>query len=161
MGYSRAGFDVTGVDLTPQPDYPFEFIQADALGVLRLLISGRITGIDAIHASPPCQGYATLTLGTNGGNNGRHPLLIEPTRELLDATGLPYVIENVMGAPVRRDLVLCGEMFGLGVIRHRCVRTGALVDDASRAPTPSGARPWVEPRRLPRRALRHGLRGWR
>ena len=75
---------------------------------------------DAVHASPPCQGYAALA--AVHGNDW--PKLVPETRELLDTTGLPYVIETVQGSPVRRDLVLCGEMFGLGVIRHRYFELG-------------------------------------
>jgi hypothetical protein len=113
MGYHRAGFDVIGVDINPQPNYPFEFQQADALEFLR----DNGTGFDAIHASPPCQASCNLTKGTNAGRE--YPQLIPPTREALARTGLPTVLENVQGSAVRRDLTLCGEMFGLGVIRHR------------------------------------------
>jgi DNA (cytosine-5)-methyltransferase 1 len=121
VGYSRAGFDVVGVDIRPQPRYPFEFVQADALGVLgpdNFLPhpSLRIERFDAIHASPPCQAYTQL-------GNGNHPRLIEPVRELLQATGLPYVIENVVGAPLENPTLLCGSMFGLNVRRHRLFET--------------------------------------
>jgi DNA (cytosine-5)-methyltransferase 1 len=119
-GYHRAGWDVTGVDVAPQPDYPFRFIQADAMEVLA--DRDFLAGFDAKHASPPCQAYTALTKGTNRGRT--YPELIPRTRELLDATGSPYVIENVAGAPLRRDLMLCGEMFGLGVIRHRYFELG-------------------------------------
>lgn len=81
---------------------------------------------DAIHASPPCQGYTALAAV----HGNEWPKLIPETRELLDSTGLPYVIENVQGAPVRRDLVLCGEMFGLGVIRHRYFELGGWIATA-------------------------------
>jgi DNA (cytosine-5)-methyltransferase 1 len=113
MGYRRAGFDVTGVDLAPQPHYPFEFIQADALEYLAAYGSE----YDAIHSSPPCQDYSvTASLHT-----ATYPRLIAPVRELLVELGRPYVIENVEGA--RRDLHnwvrLCGSSFGLGVRRHR------------------------------------------
>jgi DNA (cytosine-5)-methyltransferase 1 len=116
MGYSRAGFDVVGVDIDPQPNYPFEFVQGDALQYLAK--HGR--EFDAIHASPPCQGYTAL----KAVHGNVWPLLIEPTRRMLDQIGVPYVIENVQGAPVRRDLTLCGEMFGLRVIRHRFFELG-------------------------------------
>jgi len=115
MGYARAGFDVVGVDIVAQPRYPFEFIRADALSILADL--AYVRGFDAVHASPPCQAGCALTKGTNAGRV--YPQLIPPTRALLDALGLPYVIENVAGAPVRKDITLCGEMFGLAVIRHR------------------------------------------
>jgi hypothetical protein len=113
MGYHRAGFDVVGVDLAPQPDYPFTFIQGDALDFL----AAHWRDFDAVHASPPCQASTALTKGTNKGRE--YVQLIPETRRLLRATGLPTVIENVQGSDLRRDLTLCGEMFGLGVIRHR------------------------------------------
>lgn len=119
MGYYRAGFDVVGVDIAPQPNYPFEFHQYDALEFLSRMIGGvtEWNAIDVIHASPPCQASCNLTKGTNAGRV--YEQLIPQTRELLAATGLPTVIENVQGAQIRRDLTLCGEMFGLDVIRHR------------------------------------------
>jgi hypothetical protein len=114
MGYHEAGFDIVGVDIKPQPDYPFPFIQADAL---EYLATEPDDWYHAIHASPPCQASCNLTKGTNAGRE--YPQLIPQTRELLAQTGLPTVIENVQGAAIRRDLTLCGEMFGLDVIRHR------------------------------------------
>lgn len=128
MGYSRAGFEVVGVDIKPQKHYPFEFHQADALEFL----SEHGREFDAIHASPPCQGYSIM-------NNlpwlkGRdYPLLILPVIEMLEAIGKPYVLENVMGARhgakglSKRGLGahglkagwLCGTMFGLPFYRHR------------------------------------------
>jgi hypothetical protein len=116
MGYARAGFEVIGVDVAPQPDYPFEFRQGDALTVARELLPHRIA---AIHASPPCQASCALIKGNQRATAGNHVDLIPETRALLELSGLPYVIENVQGAAVRRDLTLCGEMFGLDVIRHR------------------------------------------
>ncbi len=124
MGYHRAGFDVVGVDITPQPHYPFEFWQADALDWLE--------GIgpscwDAIHASPPCQAYTVA----NNIHQREHPDLLPATRELLERTGLPWVIENVPGAPMHRGpasllaqdrygALVCGLHFaGLNVKRHR------------------------------------------
>jgi hypothetical protein len=135
-GYHRAGFDVVGVDINPQPNYPFRFHQADALIVLRDLILGdvlgnpvaldgidyRLTDFAAAHSSPPCQRYTTLQAVARNSDNW--PDLVDTTRELLNETGLPYVIENVQGSPVRRDVVLCGEMFRLGVIRHRYFELG-------------------------------------
>lgn len=112
-GYIDAGFDVTGVDIEPQPDYPSSFIQGDALAYL----ASHGHEYDAIHASPPCQASCTLTKGTNQGKEYLN--LIPATRALLDLSGKPYVIENVQGSDLRRDMTLCGEMFGLGVIRHR------------------------------------------
>lgn len=113
VGYHRADFEVTGVDIEPQPDYPFEFIQDDALSYL----VKHWDEYDAIHASPPCQASTALTKGTNRGR--LYVNLIPETRRLLAATGLPTVIENVQGSDLRRDLTLCGEMFGLAVLRHR------------------------------------------
>lgn len=117
MGYHRAGFDVVGVDIHPQPNFPFAFLQADALA----LEAGFLREFDAIHASPPCQAYTRKQ--ANWGRERKHwiehPDLIGPTRQVLAATGLPYVIENVEGAPLRADLVLCGTMLGLRIIKHR------------------------------------------
>ncbi|MFJ2751919.1 DNA methylase [Streptomyces sp. NPDC087297] len=127
-GYDRAGFAVTGVDIRPRPNYPFAFIQGDALAVLDDLIdSGEIRRYNAIHASPPCQKRCALTVGTNRsrGWGGQHVDLVAPTRKLLEASGLPYVIEQPDGkADVRKDITLCGEMFGLGVLRHRNFELG-------------------------------------
>ncbi len=138
MGYHQAGFEVVGVDIAPQKHYPFEFIQADALAVLRSLIHGGVEGagyrlqhFNAIHASPPCQDYSKAV---------RHlslpqPRLIEPTRALLSQTGRPYIIENVVGAPIPtqptldgvKGVMLCGTSFGLPVYRHRLFETTFLV----------------------------------
>lgn len=118
VGYHQAGFDVVGVDLHPQPRYPFEFHQADAL---EYLATADLTGVDAIHASPPCQAYAGVTAWR--GNRDEHPDLLAATRTALEATGLPWVIENVPEAPLRPDLLLCGSQFGLKVKRHRAFET--------------------------------------
>ncbi|MGW6723605.1 DNA methylase [Streptomyces sp. NPDC054995] len=127
-GYHRAGFDVIGVDITDRPNYPFTFVRADALEYLAALItSGEIGRFAAVHTSPPCQAGCALTIGTNKsrGWGRKHVQLIPELRTLLDATGLPYVIEQPNGkAPVRRDVWLCGEMFGLGVLRHRNFELG-------------------------------------
>ena len=110
MGYHRAGFDVVGVDIKPQPHYPFHFHQADALEFCREF--GR--EFDAIHASPPCQAYAGLA-----SKDGRHPALIEPTRTALRHAGKAWCIENIEGAPLLEPTRLCGSMFNLNVRRHR------------------------------------------
>lgn len=114
VGYHRAGFDVVGVDIDPQPNYPFEFIQADALA----LDDAFLRSFDAIHASPPCQSYSDLAKRNK--NAHMWPRLIEPVRDMLAQTGLPYIVENVEGAPLIDPVVLCGTMFPeLRVIRHR------------------------------------------
>lgn len=132
MGYYRAGFDVVGVDIKPQPHYPFEFIQVDAIDMLRRMLYGAFLSNDgnwyfiddfaAIHASPPCQKFSTMTKRWKRENE--HPDLIDLTRQLLIKTGLPYVIENVVGAPLANPIMLCGSMFGLGVEEKYICRCG-------------------------------------
>jgi DNA (cytosine-5)-methyltransferase 1 len=114
VGYNRAGFDVVGVDINPQPSYPLPFIQADALA-----LDPRFIGyFDAVHASPPCQSYSDLAKRNR--NADAWPRLIEPVRQMLIRSGLPYIIENVDGAPLVNAVVLCGTMFAsLRVLRHR------------------------------------------
>ena len=112
MGYHRAGFDVVGVDIKPQPRYPFEFHQADAIGVLMEMATlGLFPDVDVIHASPPCQAYSIMrNLPWLRGREYWDS--IPPTRTGLQAVGKPYVLENVVGAPVD-GIFLCGTMFGL------------------------------------------------
>ena len=118
IGYHRAGFEVVGVDIKPQPHYPFEFIQGDALHHWTLGLSGsHFKTFDAIHASPPCQRYAGIS--KVWGAQDSHPDHIAAVRRLLQERGLPYVIENVPGAPLQRPFQLCGSSFGLRVRRHR------------------------------------------
>jgi len=114
VGLFNAGFEVVGVDKLPRKDYPFEYIQKDVFDLdLEFLKS-----FDFIWSSPPCQAYSFGTKWVR--NKGKeYPDLVEPTRELLKKVGKPFVIENVPGAPIRKDLVLCGEMFDLNVLRHR------------------------------------------
>ncbi len=112
VGYHRAGFDVLGVDIVEQPHYPFPFVRMDALDWLREELA-RYPEITAIHASPPCQAYSALR--TTWNKLGGHPELVEPTRELLKRTGLPWIMENVPGAPLSEPIVLCGSMFDLHV----------------------------------------------
>lgn len=109
MGYHRAGWDITGVDILPRfaKRYPFRFVTANALEY----VADHWREYDAIHASPPCQAYSIATLGS--GKQDNHPRLVEPTREALAATGLPYVIENVPRAPLLNPITLCGSMFDL------------------------------------------------
>ncbi|MFI9101670.1 DNA methylase [Streptomyces fildesensis] len=144
-GYQQAGFHVTGIDLRPMPDYCGDvFIQGDAVEYIR----AHGAEYDFIHASPPCQGEGAPTKGSNAARNallGRdHPRLIAPTRTALDGTGRPYVMENVAGSEVRKDLRLCGEQFGLAVLMHRYFELGGWS-------TPRPAHP----------AHRGRVRGWR
>jgi DNA (cytosine-5)-methyltransferase 1 len=137
-GYADAGFDVVGVDVERQPRYPFPFIQDDALAFLDWMLAGNSDkSFDAIHASPPCQGYSKLAVLHR---NRSYPMLIEPVRDRLTATGLPYVIENVEGAPLINPVVLCGSQFALtcwwpgngrvGLRRHRLFESNILIPDA-------------------------------
>jgi DNA (cytosine-5)-methyltransferase 1 len=121
-GYHDAGFSLLGVDKDPQPNYPYQFVQADALEFLADLAADGFRGVDAIHASPPCQSY--LNLGGVNRAQGRtydHPDLIAPIRTFLLASGKPYVIENV--ADARPELIdpvrVCGTGLGLPLRRHR------------------------------------------
>lgn len=133
LGYHAAGFDVVGIDIEPQPRYPFEFVQADALAFLAFgdwnehtpdewFAACGTSGFDAIHASVPCQKWTAYRRKGHGVGDG-YPDLIGQMRELLEASGLPYVIENVPGAPLRDPVTLCGSMFGLDVRRHRLFET--------------------------------------
>ena len=120
MGYHRAGFEVVGIDKEPQPHYPFEFIQDEALGALQCDEIGdyQLRDFVAIHASPPCQHFTAYGRAVKDIKE-RYEDLIEPTRELLIASGLPYVIENVPTAPLVDPIMLCGSMFDIDVQRHR------------------------------------------
>lgn len=135
MGYHRAGWDVIGVDISPQKNYPFRFIQADAIHFLKIFKRLRLgqpfhiedaiaigapeaREVAAIHASPPCQ-YYSLMSSCRPGLAAKYPNLVPPTQQLLDEIGLPYVIENVPGAPLRDPIMLCGHMFGYELYRHR------------------------------------------
>lgn len=111
-GFYQAGFDeIVGVDIAPQKNYPFEFVQADAM-------TWTDWDFDWVTASPPCQGFSrTRHLPWN--RDKIYPNLLTPIRNVLKASGVPYVIENVPGAPMRADAILCGTMFGLPIIRHR------------------------------------------
>ncbi|MCI3276288.1 SAM-dependent methyltransferase [Streptomyces cylindrosporus] len=119
MGYHLAGFDVTGVDIHPQPRYPFAFVQAEAVAFIR----EHGAEFDFIHASPPCQHHSDCQ--RIRGN--QHPDLIAPTRAALKSTGLPWVIENVSGAvpKMHAPVMLCGAMYGLATYRHRYFETGS------------------------------------
>lgn len=128
MGLYRAGFDVTGVDIRPQPRYPslheaeysahFAFHQADAL-------TFPLTGYDFIWASPPCQAY---TMAQNAAKNAHnHPDLVASVRDRLQGSGTPWVMENVVGSPLLNPVVLCGLAFGLKVKRHRLIESSHLL----------------------------------
>lgn len=120
VGYARAGFEVVGVDLKDQPNYPYEFHQGDALDWALRIVG---TEFNAIHASPPCQAFTTMSNRWRGagGRADTHDALIGPVRGMLQQIGLPYVIENVPGArkELRNPIALSGGSFGLGVDRLR------------------------------------------
>ncbi len=127
MGYHRAGFDVVGVDINPQPHYPFEFVQGDALQVAEFLPQMAAKDarwrFDAIHASPPCQAYSWSARRWDV----ERADLVPATRANVVAAGIPYVIENVPGAPLLEPAILCGRMFGLALIRHRLFESSELL----------------------------------
>jgi DNA (cytosine-5)-methyltransferase 1 len=129
MGYHRAGFEVIGVDIQRQPHYPFPMMVMDALHYFDIFDPVADGWFSAIHASPPCQGYVQWNNlnAERYGNRVEHPLLIEPVREHLERVGLPYVLENVVGAPLKNPTMLCGSMFGLGVRRHRLFESNVML----------------------------------
>lgn len=120
MGYHRAGFEVTGIDLNLQKRFPFKFIQTDALDY----VAQYGWMYDAIHASPPCQAHSQITP-----DKSKHLDLIPQTRYWLETLGLPYVIENVYGAKMalREPIMLCGAQFGLKVYRHRLFESNVFL----------------------------------
>lgn len=126
-GYQRAGFYVVGVDIRPQPHYcGDEFIQMDVSQYGPRLLE--IRDFDVVHASPPCQSYSkTRAILRGKGLTPRYEPLIDETRALLQWSGVPWVIENVPGAPLRHPLVLSGQMFGLRVIRRRLFESSLLL----------------------------------
>jgi DNA (cytosine-5)-methyltransferase 1 len=143
MGYHRAGFDVVGVDTAPQPNYPFEFHQADAM-------TYPPNGFDAIHASPPCQTFTAYRRRGAGVGDG-YLNLIPQTRATLEASRLPYIIENVPGAPLHNPIQLCGSSFGLNVRRHRLFESNVAIL------APPCAHGWQTPR-FPQATNRANLR---
>lgn len=142
-GDAVAGFDVFGIDIAPQPRYPWPFYRGDALDVLREVVTGaahyRFGPIDAIHASFPCQLFTAYRRKGRGVGDG-YPDLIAEGRALLKATGLPYVVENVAGAPLENPVRLCGSSFGLDVQRHRLFESNVPLM------TPPCAHGWQTPR---------------
>ena len=137
MGYHRAGFEVVGCDIRPQPSYPFAFVQADALAP-----PFDLSSFDLIHASPPCQAYTPMSNRWRGRGTlaDRRKDLVGPTRAMLEESGVPWVIENVRGSPLS-GFTLTGEMFGLGVHRPRVFETSALVLSPPVPPADPGAIP--------------------
>lgn len=135
-GYARAGFEVIGIDIERQPNYPFEYLVDDAVELLRSRDPEAFSDFDAIHASPPCQRYMT-----GGTHRKDHPDLVGIVRTELQRIGLPWVIENVPGAHLRRDLLLCGSQFGLPIRRHRIFETSPRL--ASLLPSCDHSKPIV------------------
>jgi len=152
VGYHRAGFDVTGVDIEVHPDYPFELIVADAMDILT--DTAFLAGFHAVHCSFPCQGYTTMSnrWRGQGGAADDWPKLITPGRVLLEAWGGPYVIENVPGAraEMRNPFLLHGGMFGLQVHRPRLfeVNFPVMVFEAPALTNPVGVYGKLDGRRL-------------
>lgn len=119
VGYARAGFEVVGVDNVAQSRYPFRFYQADAL-------TFPLEGFDVIHASPPCQRFS-LASRFHPGTQERYPDYIAVMRRRLEDTSKPFILENVVGAPLRSPVLLCGAMFGLRVYRHRLFESNVFL----------------------------------
>lgn len=124
-GYAQAGFDVVGVDIRPQPNYPFRFVQSDALEYL----AAHADEFDAFHASPPCQAnlHGLAAVNRKLGREWGHVDLIAATREALRATGKPYIIENVVGSKLLAPVQLCGSSFALPIRRHRLFESSVLL----------------------------------
>lgn len=130
-GYHLAGFEVIGVDIQPQPHYPFAFYQDDALLVLDTLLAGGIwngytlASFDAIHASPECKAYTNCNLSPKA----NYQMLIGAVRQRLHRSNKPYILENVIGAKkhMQASLMLCGTMFGLPMERHRLFESNVFM----------------------------------
>ncbi len=132
-GLIRCGFDVIGIDIEPHQNYPGQFLRADALHP-----PVHLGAFDLIWTSPPCQAYSWASRQYAD----RFPDLVAPVREMLDNSGVPYVIENVPLAPIRNDLLLCGTMFGLQVIRHRHFEVRGFRVEQPRHPNHSPFEPY-------------------
>lgn len=143
-GYAAAGFtDIVGIDINPQPDYPYEFIQTDAIGFLeRVWFLGEVS--DAIHASPPCQMHTRAKhLRKAQGGESKYPDLLTPTLALLRELTIPWVVENVPGAPGMEGAAIeCGSAYGLGVRRHRMFLSDAVPLIGSGCKHKEQGRPW-------------------
>ncbi len=153
MGYHRAGFEVVGVDIAPQKNYPFSFVQADALGY----VAEHGHKFDAIHASPPCQFYSRLRY-LPWLREKLYWRSIPPTIAALETVGRPWVLENVLDAgwDMGESIVVCGQMFGLHLFRHRRFASSFLM----LAP-PHETHHWViTPGRATLAQRRHGLNAW-
>jgi DNA (cytosine-5)-methyltransferase 1 len=118
MGIQRAGFEVMGVDIAPQPRYPFEFRLGDAL-------EADLNGFDFVWASPPCQRYSRAQNAAK--NSEAHPDLIPAVRKKLEDWGGPWIMENVVGAPLCNPATVCGLALGLNVKRHRLFESNFLL----------------------------------
>jgi len=131
MGYHRAGFDVVGVDIAPQPNYPFEFVQADAM-------TFPLDGFDAIHASPICYRWSKMR-DCRPGLKDDQPDLVTPLRPRLAAAGVPYIMENVPGAPLDNWVQVCGSGLGIRLQRHRWFESDVMLWGV---PCAHGQNPW-------------------
>ena len=157
VGYHRAGFDVVGVDIEPHDYPPGDFIKADAMDMLT--DKTFMSSFDAVHASPPCQSFTAYRRRGDGVGDG-YPDMIAAVRSELQRWGVPYVIENVPGAPLRNPVQLCGSSFGLDVRRHRLFESNAaLMAPPCMHGTQSPRFPQATNRTNPRRTVEVGV--WR
>lgn len=142
-GYVQAGWEVVGVDINPQPHYPYEFHQADALDLF-ITKSDWINGFDAIHASPPCQAHTRAKhLRDAQGGTSKYIDLLTPMLEILRAQSVPWVVENVPGAPgMESAAIQCGSSYGLGVRRHRLFLSDSFKLTSSICKHREQGRPW-------------------
>lgn len=142
-GYHAAGFtEIVGWDINPQPHYPYEFQQGDAMILLRL--EEYLSGFDLIHASPPCQAHTRAKhLRAAQGGKSKYEDLLTPTLALLRAQHTPWIVENVPGAPgMEGAAVECGSAYGLGVRRHRLFASDAIPLISSGCKHKEQGRPW-------------------